>query len=179
MSIVITGTPGVGKHTISQMIAKDAGLEVIDVNQIVAESGLLRDSQGTGDVDTSELAEILKKHTTTSSLIVGHLAPYAISPEQVKIVVVLRRNPYELIQTYKKRGYSISKCMENAGSEVLGIIYHDAKNRFGEKTFQVESSEIHDTVKKVNDAICGRREDDIDWLDVVTRNGDLKKFFAY
>jgi len=37
MSIVITGNPGVGKHTIAKEIAKNLEYSIIDINQIAKE----------------------------------------------------------------------------------------------------------------------------------------------
>jgi len=48
------------------------------------------------------------------------LAPYVLDLQQVKIMIVLRRNPYDLITVYKDRNYTDEKSIENAGSEVLG-----------------------------------------------------------
>ncbi|MEE8383343.1 MAG: nucleoside-triphosphatase, partial [Nitrosopumilus sp.] len=40
MSIVITGNPGVGKHTITQEIAEKLELSIIDINSIARDAGL-------------------------------------------------------------------------------------------------------------------------------------------
>ena len=41
-------------------------------------------------------------------IISGHLAPYLI-PSQADLVVVLRRAPQHLLQTFKERNYTILK----------------------------------------------------------------------
>ena len=96
-------------------------------------------------------------------------------------MIVLRRNPYDLITVYKDRGYTDKKSIENTGSEVLGIIVHDAKSKFQNKVFQVNSSgkSIEDVVKKVMSIISSNKgNEEVDWLDLVTKNNDLKKFFV-
>jgi adenylate kinase len=96
-------------------------------------------------------------------------------------MIVLRRNPYDLITVYKDRNYTDEKSIENAGSEVLGIIAHDAKSKFQDKVFQVNSSEktIKDTVENVMSIISSNKgNEEVDWLDLVTKNNDLKKFFV-
>src|SRR5437660_1051732 len=82
------------------------------------------------DVDTKALQKILDKKITSRSLIVGHLAPYVISKNKVKTVIVLRKSPYKLISVYKKRKYSKQKTLENLGSEILGITFYDALKKF-------------------------------------------------
>jgi len=182
MSIIITGNPGVGKHTISKEISKDLRLLIIDINSIARDAGLFEKNEDTNDVDISELEKIIKEKISSPSLIVGHLAPYVLSSVKIKTVIVLRRNPYDLIAVYKKRGYAEEKIRENTGSEILGIIAHDAINQFGIKVFQVDvtGKNISEVVEKVLDIIKGRgTSEEVDWLDLVTKQDDLKKFFAY
>ena len=182
MSIVITGNPGVGKHTVTKEISKHLGLPISDINSIASDAGLFEKNQDTNDVDISELKKIIKEKISSSSLIVGHLAPYVLSPGQVKKVIVLRRNPYDLISVYKKREYTEEKIRENTGSEILGIIAHDAINQFGAKVFQVDvtGKSISEVTEKILSIINERGiSEEVDWLDLVTKQNDLKKFFAY
>ena len=126
--------------------------------------------------------KIIKEKISSPSLIVGHLAPYVLSSVKVKIVIVLRRNPYDLIAVYIKREYTEEKIRENTGSEILGIIAHDAINQFGTKVFQVDvtGKGISEVTEKVLNIINERGvSEEVDWLDLVTKQNDLKKFFAY
>ena len=182
MSIVITGNPGVGKHTIANEISKCLGLPIIDINNIAKDSELFEKNEDVNEVDVSELKKIIKKQISKPSLIVGHLAPYVLSSKQIKKMIVLRRNPYDLISVYKKRGYSEEKIRENTGSEILGVIAHDAINQFGVNVFQVDVStkSVLEATNKVLSIINGENlSEDVDWLDLVTKRDDLKKFFAY
>ena len=182
MLIVITGNPGVGKHTVTKEISKHLGLPINDINSIAKDAGLFEKNEDTNDVDMTELEKIIKEKISSPSLIVGHLAPYVLSSDQVKKVIVLRRNPYDLISVYKKRKYSEEKTRENTGSEILGIIAHDAINQFGAKVFQVDvtGKSISKVTEKVLNIINGRgTSEEIDWLELVTKQNDLKKFFAY
>lgn len=182
MSYIITGTPGVGKHTIANMIKKSIKLPVLDINQIAKESGLFEKSNDTNDVDSEQLKKILDEKISVPTIIVGHLAPYVISPELTKKVIVLRRNPYDLVPIYKKRRYSEEKIKENVGSEILGIIFNDSLQAFGdEKIAQIEiSDDLVSNVKKVLQNIQGRHNSDsVDWLEMVKENDDLKEFFSY
>ena len=183
MSIVITGNPGVGKHTIAKEITRALNLPIVDINKIALEFGLFERKDETNDVDVFVLKKIIKEKKLEPAIFVGHLAPYVLSPEKIKKVLVLRKNPYELVKIYKERKYSKEKIKDNVGSEVLGIILHDAISKFGlEKTIQVDSSYqvIEETVKKVLGSISGQiKGEDVDWLTVISEKGDLKEFFAY
>ena len=183
MSYVITGNPGVGKHTIAKEISEKLHLPIIDINIIAQDFGLFEISEDTNDVDVTKLEKIIREKIPYPVLFVGHLAPYVLSSDKIKKVIVLRKNPYNLIPIYKKRGYSKEKIKDNLGSEVLGIILHDAIAQFGsEKTLQIDVSlqSIQETIKKVIDAIKGEtKSDEVDWLTTITEKNDLKEFFAY
>ena len=181
MSIVVTGNPGVGKHTIAYEIAKNLHLPVIDINEIAKKAGLLEKTNETNDVDIFELEKILKPKISKKAIIVGHLAPYVISKEKTKMIIILRRNPYDLLKVYKERKYSDKKSKENAGSEILGVIAHDVFTKFQEKSFQVNVSgrTINEVTKIMMEIISKSKiNEQIDWLEMVKKSNDLKKFFV-
>ena len=181
MSIGITGNPGVGKHTVAKEVAKKLDLPILDINTIAKEAGLFEENNETNDVDTVRLGDIIRQKNLENCLVVGHLAPYVLEKDQVTKMVVLRRNPYDLIQVYKEREYSEDKIRENAGSEVLGIIAHDSINKFQEKTCHIDTSNktIQEVTEKAISQISESSGSDVvDWLDSVTKNDDLKKFFV-
>ena len=184
LSKVITGNPGVGKHTVSKLIAKNLNLDLIDINKIAIESGTFVQKKETLDIDTKALQKILDKKITNHSLIVGHLAPYVISRNKIKTAIVLRKNPYKLISVYKKRKYSKQKTLENLGSEILGITFYDALKKFGPtKTHQIDTSfsSVSKVVKRIETLFeKGKfQEDRVDWLDLISKKGDLERFFPY
>lgn len=181
---IITGNPGTGKHTIAKLISKKLNLEIIDINNVAKNEGVFKKNNGVLDVDVNKLKKIINKIASEESILVGHLAPYVISQKNVEMAVVLRKNPYKLGSTYKKRNYTDKKSLENLGSEILGIIHYDTIHEFGqEKTFQIDTSDksISSTVKKVGLIFKGIRvkEENVDWLQLILKKGDIKKFFPY
>ena len=181
MSIVISGNPGTGKHTIAHQIAQRLDLTIIDINEVAKNEGLFEKNEDANDVDIEKLEKTLQNKTSEKNLVVGHLAPYVLDASQVRIMIILRRNPYELISVYKERKYTENKIKENTGSEILGVIVHDAMIKFNEKTFQINNSKssIEETAEKVMSLISmNKTNEDVDWLDLVTRNNDLGKFFG-
>ena len=178
--LVVTGNPGVGKHTVSKKLAKILGYEIVDVNKEAVKVGMPKQNDSI-DVDVEKTQRILKEKISNKSLIVGHLAPFVVSKELVSMAIVLRKNPYELIQIYEKRNYSNKKKNDNLGSEILGVVAYDSIEKFGEdKTFQINTTSltVEEVTKKIESVIDGTSKGDtVDWLTEVTRKNDLRKFF--
>ena len=182
MSIVITGNPGVGKHTITKKISEILNFPIIDINIVAKDLELFEKNENTNDVDTQKLTKILREIKLNEKIIVGHLAPYVLEKNQVEIIIILRRNPYDLESVYNERNYSEIKIKENTGSEVLGIIMHDTIEKFEEKVFQVNVSQknIQTVVDEVLEIISKEEGgEEVDWLNLVTENNDLEKFFTH
>lgn len=180
MSYVITGSPGTGKHTIGMAISQTLNLPILDINRIAGESNLVHN----GDVDTDMLADTI--NIERPSIIIGHLAPYVISPKHdIKKAIVLRRSPYELDTIYKNRQYSRQKALDNLGAEILDIIYTDARDAFG-SVIQIDitgNATEHNT-QRVLQAMTqdpatpnNNGSDKVNWLHTISVNGDTGRFF--
>jgi adenylate kinase len=183
MAIIITGNPGVGKHTVAKSIGKILKYKILDINQIALESGIYEKNDETIDIDIKKLKNILKNKIKTNSIVVGHLAPYVVTKKQVKKAVILRKNPYNLIPIYKKRKYLAKKIATNVGSEILGVIAYDSIKKFGKnKSYQIDttSKSVPKITKAVINSLKGKfKNDKVDWLTLVSKKNDLKKFFPY
>ena len=183
MSLVITGNPGVGKHTIANEIMKNEDYDLLDINKIAIESNNKEKDEISFEVDVENLKKYMKNLLTSKSLIVGHLAPYVIEKSDFNVAIILRKNPYKLAEIYQIRKYSNEKEKENLGSEILGIIAHDTISKFGdEKTLQIDNTKLtpQETIKKIQLMIeNGNNSDEVDWLSEIKQKNDLEKFFDY
>jgi adenylate kinase len=183
MAIIITGNPGVGKHTIGKSVSKILNHKILDINKIALESKIYEKKDESNDVDVKKLKNILKNNVNKKSIVVGHLAPYVLTKKQVTKAIILRKNPYHLIPVYKKRKYSTKKIAENLGSEILGIVAYDSIKKFGKtKSHQIDttSKTVVKISKTVINVIEGKFDNDVvDWLSLISEKNDLKKFFSY
>jgi len=178
--LVLTGNPGVGKHTVAEELAKTLDYEIVDINKEALKAGMPKQDDSI-NVDVGQMKILLKDRLVEKSLIVGHLAIYVVSKTQVSKAIVLRKSPYDLIQIYEKRNYVDKKKNDNLGSEILGVIAYDSIEKFGEeKTFQINTTSltVEEITKKIEGVINGTSKGDtVDWLADITKKNDLRKFF--
>lgn len=184
MNLVITGNPGVGKHTTTDLFVKqDSSYQIIDINKFAIEGSFGNKVEDGFEVNTIELKDEIKKKVSDKSIIVGHLAPYVLDDSDIDLAIVLRKNPYDLIDIYKKRDYQESKIKQNAGSEVLGVIANDAIASFGkEKTFEIDTTTKtpERIVEEINGIIKNKEGGDIiDWLTIIEERKEFGRFFDY
>jgi adenylate kinase len=194
LRFVITGNPGVGKHTSAKIIAEKIDAEIIDINDVAIDNNATRKNIDLGfDVDVKKLVRLLEKllKTKRDLVIVGHLAPYVLKPTGISLVAVLRRSPYELEKTLKKRGYSVDKVRENVASEILGTLLYDSLKTFGKgkvAEFDTTGKSPEETADEMLTALQKNTRSKpkpkpnllgIDWLMLVSEKGDMRRFFKY
>lgn len=189
MKIILSGTPGVGKHTIATTLSSLFDkVTIVDINKIILSEDLLIPSQrGNHDVDIQKsldfLTLLLSKKEYQDSIIVGHLAPYVIDPLLVDLAVILRRSPYELIKIYEDRSYSQTKISDNIVAEILGIISYDALKNF--EFSKLSELEIatgvlpSSSAQKIVNMYMDKKQrsfGNIDWLPLIQNDPEMLKF---
>ena len=184
VNLVITGNPGVGKHTIADLFVKqNSSYQIFDINKFAIEKELGEQTEDGIEIDTKKLKNEIQKLNLEKSLIVGHLAPYVLDESNVEFVIILRKNPYELIKIYEKRKYQNPKIKENSGSEVLGVIANDSITSFGKKkSFEVDATDKTPEIilKRIQDIMNNQESGDIvDWLKLIEEKNEMNKFFDY
>jgi adenylate kinase len=189
LKIIVSGTPGVGKHTISLELSKLLnGFPILDINKVILTGNLfIYSSEFETEIDVTIVYNSLKLLLSTkeyvNAIIVGHLAPYVLDPLLIDFVVILRRNPFELKRIYEKRAYSEKKISDNLISEILGIISYDFLKKFNKKNIieleiienvlpSVYAQKIIDMYNNKNLREFGM----IDWLSVAQTNPQMFKF---
>lgn len=159
MIILITGTPGVGKTTVSRILREklDARLEAI--NEIVDEKHLftgIDEEKGYKIVDLDALFNEMKDITQEIDgnqfvIFEGHLSHLFDTSD---IVIVLRANPNALKGRMETKGWKQSKINENIEAEAIAICSYEAYEIHGEKTHEIDTSnlspqEVADLIFKV------------------------------
>ena len=185
--LVITGNPGVGKHTCARHVAqKLKGFEIFDINKrAIDNDAVLKDGTTINIKKVKELIQNTLEANRKGLIFVGHLAPYVLNPAKISKAIVLRRSPYELVSVFRKRNYSIEKARENIASEILGILLYDSVISFGKgKIAEVDvtreaPSQTADRIIAILRNKSKTHVGIVDWLSLVKANGDLQRFLEY
>ena len=184
VNLVITGNPGVGKHTIADLFVKyDSSYQIFDISKFAIEKNFGEQIEDGIEIDTLKTKNEIQKLDLEKTLIVGHLAPYVLDESDIDLVIILRKNPYTLIEIYKERNYQDSKIKQNAGSEILGVIANDSITSFGkEKSFEIDATNKTPEIilEQIHNIINNQKGGDmVDWLRLVEEKNEINKFFDY
>lgn len=136
MKIALTGTPGTGKTTISNVLKEEYGLKVVDLNEVIRTSRYYLGWDNSRDCGVVDL-EALKAHPFEDGLVLeGHIS----HDLPVDRVIVLRTNPAVLRERLQKKGFSENKIRENVEAEILDVILVEAVGLHGNNVYEVDST---------------------------------------
>ncbi|MFA6679403.1 MAG: adenylate kinase family protein [Candidatus Methanomethylophilaceae archaeon] len=172
----LTGTPGVGKTTISKGL-RAKGYDVIDLHQYIVDNGLLGSFDKKMDsfnVDTCALSGSLehlknKEHTV---ILDGHLAHFV----DCDTIIVIRCAPSVIYERLERRGYDHEKILENVQAEVLDVILCESIDT-GLPTFEIDctSLTVDESVERTEDIIHKKTNDyqpgNVNWTE------EMEKWF--
>lgn len=164
MLILISGTPGVGKTTVSALLAERLNAYLIDINRLVDEKHLytgIDEERGYKVVDldalSTEMDRIIDEIDNEFIIIEGHLSHLF---DKSDFVIILRANPKVLNERMKIKGWNDQKISENIEAEAIDIISYEAYHIHGDRANEIDTSNIkpEKVVDLIIDVIRGNKE---------------------
>ena len=185
---MVTGTPGVGKTTVSHKLASKLDAVCMGITELVKTEKLITgvdEDRATLIADTKKVSKRLQEIMDDSEeniIVEGHYAVDVVPKKDVNTVFILRRDPSELKGVLEKRGYAEKKLWENLAAEILDVCLYDAISACGAdkvceidvsgKTVEAVVEEIILVLEKKQDCRVGI----VDWLGKLENEGQLEKF---
>ncbi len=155
MMIIITGTPGTGKTSVTELLKEKIDAEFISINSLLEDYDLnlgTDEKRGYKIVDTENMIPIvddIKKNSVKDILVFeGHLAQ---DYPNADLVIVLRCNPEILEKRLNTRDWREEKIKENVSAEILGVCTSESYETYGENVQEVDTSNI--TIEELADNI--------------------------
>ncbi|MCK4243723.1 hypothetical protein KAX03_02530 [Candidatus Bathyarchaeota archaeon] len=157
----------------------------IDLNNLVIKEKLMLGVDKKRDTVIADLVKLSKrlneilKSSSKDIIIEGHYSSVIVPPDIVSHVFILRKNPYNLTNVLRKRGFNEKKVKENVLAELLGICLLDAINTFGiDKVSEVDVTNITEkkTAEKILSIVDGVQKKvigKVDWIKKLEEEGHL------
>ncbi|KAF8948314.1 hypothetical protein BGZ47_005616 [Haplosporangium gracile] len=160
-NILITGTPGTGKTTTSEMAAEAAGLTHINVGDLVKAKSLHEGLDTEYDsyiLDEDKLIDEMEEMMRPGGKIVDFHTCEIFPERWFDLVVVLRTDNGLLYPRLESRGYNAKKINENMECEIMQVVLEEARESYEEQiVIELESNSIEQMEENVKDEQGRRR----------------------
>ena len=145
MLVALTGTPGTGKTTVSQLL-QQRGYTVLNLHHIAIEKQYVMgvDSRRQSQIIDTEKVDAYIRETYASqqtlNFIEGHLSHLLSSVDKV---ILWRCHPMILRTRLVRRGWNKKKIEENVEAEILDVILCEAMERHPkDHIFEINASSL-------------------------------------
>lgn len=173
--IAVSGVPGTGKTAVARELSKVLGVDALSLSEYVIERRLYSsydEERQCHIVDEDAVRRsLIELYLTRGPIVVeGHYAEL-VPREILEVIFVLRRNPVELLDVLRARGWSPKKIAENVEAELLSVCTINAIEEVGEdKVVEVDvtGKSAEEVGKELLEILLGERSvycgQVIDWL---------------
>ncbi|EAY14481.1 hypothetical protein TVAG_426750 [Trichomonas vaginalis G3] len=158
-NFLITGTPGVGKTTFSEILAERYNLVHIPVSRLIQDKHLWQEKDEERDCtiyDEDLLDEAIKEILDSNpegGVIFDFHCSDIVMLDDIDYVLVLRTNSDILYKRLQSRGYSESKIQENTECEIFRVVLDEVLEGFEElgedHIIEIQS----DTMEQLDEAV--------------------------
>jgi adenylate kinase len=126
MRILITGTPGSGKTSISKELSKLLKMCYVDVKELINNNPKTISSKENDElIINSKLISVLKKNLPKDCIYETHLIEFCPIND---LIIILRTKPSVLKKRLIKRNYSKEKIKDNLEVEILDYFTQKIKS---------------------------------------------------
>ncbi|MGQ9543024.1 MAG: adenylate kinase family protein [Candidatus Bathyarchaeia archaeon] len=188
--MVVTGTPGAGKTTVSKVMAKRLSGVHVDTTSMALREDLTKGYDAANQsyiIDSERLSRRLSriiKLSICDVVVEGHFIPRIDGPEP-SVIYVLRCHPKILMLRLKRKGYSERKIADNVAAELLDLCLHDVASTFGPSkiveidTSKKKPSQVASLALKILDGKVRFKDVRVDWLHRLQVEGTLQEILHY
>jgi adenylate kinase len=193
--IIISGTPGCGKTSVTNELSKLIDAKIISLNELAVSDDFSFEydkERKTYIVDFKiflpyilKKIKIIKMIDPKFLIIESHFSD-VIPNKLINYIFVLRCDPDELAKRLKKKDYNIDKITENVQSEILGnCVNYLVQKKIKKPIFEIDTTNLNigAVAKTINDILFAKIEvknynlGKIDWLEKLFQEDRLVRYF--
>jgi len=188
-AVLITGTPGTGKTTVSRLLATELRACYVEPNLLLRRKGTdytYDEKRKTRIVSLKRLHIALRKRAARANhglVVDSHVALEAGRLPRLFRAIVLRCNPMVLERRLERKRWSRSKIRENIQAEILDICLWEAVKNYGwNRILEIDTTEEapRHVVQLIMKDLCKKRiqnQPTVNWLSDLKRKGILARYF--
>ncbi len=193
--IIISGTPGCGKTSVTKVLSKLIDAKIIFLNELAVSEDFSFEydkERKTYIVDFKiflpyiiNKIKVIKIDDPKFLIIESHFSDI-IPKKYMDYVFILRCDPDELTKRLKEKNFDINKITENVQAEILGnCVNYLVQKKIKKPIYEINTTNlnIESVAKTINNIIFGKKDVEkyylgkIDWLEKLFQEDRLVEFF--
>jgi len=194
-NIIISGTPGCGKTSVSKEISKLIDAKIISLNELATSRKFSFDfdkERKTYIVDFKiflpyvlKKIEKIKKINPQFLILESHFSD-VIPEKYMDYGFILRCDPDELFKRLEKKNFELKKIIENVQTEILGnCVNFFIQKQIKAPLFEIDTTSLSiESVAKIIISIVVEKKDiekhyigKVDWIEKLFQENRLEEFF--
>ncbi|MBS7251024.1 MAG: adenylate kinase family protein [Candidatus Freyarchaeota archaeon] len=189
-AIIISGSPGTGKSTLSSILAKDLKMEVINLSKLVEVEELFSEIDTDRDTKVADLDRLIPRivelidRSEGVVIVEGHYADIVPS-NLVDVAIILRTHPKILAKRLESKGWGERKISENVQAEILGSCTFNALEAYGkDMVYEIDTTNLsEDETASIARKIIQEKPEEykagrINWLSLLEADRELDEYFS-
>jgi adenylate kinase len=164
MLVGITGTPGTGKTSVTELLESRTAYRVIHINELIREEKLYSEVDAQRDCVVADMDRVDRRvremaDSDDITILDSHLSHHIADN-----VIVLRTRPDVLRERLQKRNYSAEKIQENLEAEALDIILCESAE-WCDNVFEIDTTSqsvertLSDILNILDGLVLGREKE--------------------
>lgn len=147
--IIVSGTPGTGKSTVSKLLSEEFGCKQIEVSDFaIKKNAVVPDETGRNTYVINEdlLKDEILKESNECTILITHYPDVFLDDDRFYLntifVILLRTNPLILMKRLKNKGWDERKIKENVLAEAFNTIAEDIYD-YKDMVIEIDTSNLN------------------------------------